>query len=309
MSEQSTSRDRGAVENTVTPSTDTVTVERAAAETGRGSGGGLMSGSFGRNLGLVVALLLICAAGIITAGDRFASVDNTLTILRFASTIGVVSIGMTFVIIGGGIDLSVGAIVALASVWSTTIATQTLAADTHWIVMVGTALLVGACCGLVNGVLIAYGRLAPFIATLAMLAGARGLAEIIAQRRTQLVSERGFVDFFGGDVLGIPRLVVIFALVAVWQDFLWPLMVFSDTEKQPISVALVQLSQNVPLTVLIGAMVIAVNSRRFGGGGPAWGGAMALNDFPRPSNVTRGGRKNEGGNVAGKGEAWTGRGD
>ncbi|WP_405867279.1 carbohydrate ABC transporter permease [Streptomyces sp. NBC_00005] len=54
-------------------------------------------------------------------------------------------------------------------------------------------------------------------------------------------------------VLGV---VSIFALVAVWQDFLWPLMVFSDTGKQPISVALVQLSQNIQLTVLIAAMVI-----------------------------------------------------
>ncbi|MER7970261.1 MULTISPECIES: carbohydrate ABC transporter permease [unclassified Streptomyces] len=55
-------------------------------------------------------------------------------------------------------------------------------------------------------------------------------------------------------VLGV---VSIFALVAVWQDFLWPLMVFSDTDRQPISVALVQLSQNIQLTVLIAAMVIA----------------------------------------------------
>ncbi|MGW7822323.1 carbohydrate ABC transporter permease [Streptomyces puniciscabiei] len=55
-------------------------------------------------------------------------------------------------------------------------------------------------------------------------------------------------------VLGV---VSIFALVAVWQDFLWPLMVFSDTGEQPISVALVQLSQNIQLTVLIAAMVIA----------------------------------------------------
>ncbi|QHC27681.1 carbohydrate ABC transporter permease [Streptomyces sp. HF10] len=55
-------------------------------------------------------------------------------------------------------------------------------------------------------------------------------------------------------VLGV---VSIFALVAVWQDFLWPLMVFSDTGKQPISVALVQLSQNIQLTVLLAAMVIA----------------------------------------------------
>ncbi|MEU6477225.1 carbohydrate ABC transporter permease [Streptomyces sp. NPDC047017] len=55
-------------------------------------------------------------------------------------------------------------------------------------------------------------------------------------------------------VLGV---VSIFALVAVWQDFLWPLMVFSDTAQQPISVALVQLSQNIQLTVLVAAMVIA----------------------------------------------------
>ncbi|MFD7921453.1 carbohydrate ABC transporter permease [Streptomyces sp. NPDC059740] len=55
-------------------------------------------------------------------------------------------------------------------------------------------------------------------------------------------------------VLGV---VSIFALVAVWQDFLWPLMVFSDTDQQPMSVALVQLALNTPLSVLIAAMVIA----------------------------------------------------
>ena len=174
-----------------------------------------MSGSFGRNLGLVVALLLICAVGVITAGDRFASIDNTLTILRFASTIGVVSIGMTFVITGGGIDLSVGAILALCSVWATTFATQTMAEDTHWLLMVFVALAVGAACGLVNGVLIAYGKVVPFITTLAMLAAARGLAEIISERRTQIVTVDGFKDFFSADVLGVPFLVVIFAVVSV----------------------------------------------------------------------------------------------
>jgi ribose transport system permease protein len=215
MSEQSTNRQAGAVENTVTPSTDTVTVERAAAESGRGGGGGLMSGPFGRNLGLIVALLLICAAGIITAGDRFASVDNILTILRFASTIGVVSIGMTFVIIGGGFDLSVGAILALASVWCTTLATQQLAQDTHWLVMVGVALAVGAGCGLVNGLLIAYGGVVPFIATLAMLASARGLAEIISNKRTQIVEVPEVREFFNREIVGIQVMVYLFALVAL----------------------------------------------------------------------------------------------
>jgi ribose transport system permease protein len=122
---------------------------------------------------------------------------------------------MTFVIIGGGIDLSVGAIVALSSVWATTLATQQLAQDYHWIVMVFTALLVGCVTGLVNGVVIAYGKLVAFIATLAMLAAARGLAEIISDRRTQIVQDQAFIRFFSGDVLGIPTLVIVFALVAV----------------------------------------------------------------------------------------------
>ncbi len=173
-----------------------------------------MSGPFGRNLGLVVALLLICAAGVITAGDRFASIDNVLTILRFASTIGVVSIGMTFVITGGGIDLSVGAILALCSVWATTFATQNMAEDTHWLIMVFVAFAVGAGCGLVNGVLIAYGKVVPFITTLAMLAAARGLAEIISERRTQIVRVDEFKDFFSADIAGVPVIVVIFALVS-----------------------------------------------------------------------------------------------
>ncbi len=168
-----------------------------------------------RGLGLVVALGILIIVGLITAGQRFGSLDNALTILRFAAVVGVVSVGMTFVITGGGIDLSVGALVALSSVWATTLATQTMAEDFHWIVMVGCALAVGSGAGLINGLLIAYGRIAPFIATLAMLAAARGLAEIIAQRRTQIVEVDGFLEVFGGDVIGIPVLVIMFALVAV----------------------------------------------------------------------------------------------
>jgi ribose transport system permease protein len=64
-------------------------------------------------------------------------------------------------------------------------------------------------------VVIAYGKLVAFIATLAMLVAARGLAEILANRRTQIVRDRSFLDFFSGDVLGIPTLVIIFALVAL----------------------------------------------------------------------------------------------
>ncbi|WP_456844357.1 ABC transporter permease [Cellulomonas sp. P5_C6] len=187
-------------------------VENVSSTTTRG---GLLSGAAGRNLGLVIALVAICVFGVITAGERFASIDNLLTILRLAAVLGVISIGMTFVITGGGIDLSVGSVIGLASVWASTLATQTMAQNSHWIVMVGCALLVGLGAGLVNGVLIAYGKVVAFIATLAMLVGARGLAEIIANRQTQVVKVQGFLDFFRDDFLGIPMLVWIFVVVAV----------------------------------------------------------------------------------------------
>ena len=196
----------------VPPSDEQRRVEAAADASGRRSA---LSGPLVRNLGLVIALVLLCLIGIITRGGSFANIDNVLTILRLAAVIGVVSVGMTFVITGGGIDLSVGAIIALASVWSTTLATQTMAQDFHWIIMVFAALVVGAGCGLVNGYLVAYGRMAPFIVTLAMLAAARGLAEIISNKRTQLVEVRPFVDFFNGRLFGVPVLIIIFAIVAV----------------------------------------------------------------------------------------------
>jgi ribose transport system permease protein len=198
-------------------SQDSVRVERAALETTREPNPvlALLRTSLGRNLGLVVALLLLCVVGAITAGERFVSTANALTILGLAATIGVVSIGMTFVIIGGGIDLSVGAIVALSSVWCTTLATQNMAEDVHWVVMVFVALAVGAGCGLVNGLLISYGRIVPFIMTLAMLASARGLAQIISDRKTQILKVNELRDFFNKEFLGIEVLVWIFVLVAV----------------------------------------------------------------------------------------------
>jgi ribose transport system permease protein len=198
-------------------SADTARVEAAAEETARepNRAVALFRSSAGRNTGLVVALLLLCIVGAITAGDRFSSSDNALTILRLAAVTGVVSVGMTFVITAAEIDLSVGAILALSSVWCTTLATQTQARDTHWIVMVFVALAVGAGCGLVNGLLVAYGKVVSFIATLAMLASARGLAEIISNRRTQIVDVPGFVDFFDREIFGIEVQVYIFVLVAI----------------------------------------------------------------------------------------------
>jgi ribose transport system permease protein len=137
-------------------------------------------------------------------------VNNLWVILQQAAPIGVVTIGMTFVIIGGGIDLSVGALIALAGVWSTTVATQQFGA----VGMIFCALAVGLGAGLVNGGLIAYGRLVPFIATLAMLVAARGLAAQISGKQTQ-VSTNEFINSIARTrPLGIPMLVLILAVVA-----------------------------------------------------------------------------------------------
>lgn len=181
--------------------------------------GGLPIG-FTRNLGLVIAFVVLCVVGALTAGDRFTSVDNMMTILRLASVLGVVAVGMTFVITGGGIDLSVGAVLALASVWATTTGTQAMADTFGWPAMVFTAMLVGTLCGVVTGVIIAYGKVVAFIATLAMLVSARGLAEILADRKTQIIENRGFLDVFRAEPFGIPVIVVMFAVVAVAGWFL-----------------------------------------------------------------------------------------
>ena len=169
---------------------------------------------FRRNLGLVAVLLVLYVIGAWSRPDIFLSVQrlwsNELTVLTLASSIGVVAIGMTFVIVSGGIDLSVGALLALASVWATTLATQSYGA----LMVVFVALLVATCAGLVNGVVISYGLIAPFIATLATMVAARGLAQKISGKSTQVVKVDGVTDLALTAVFGIPLLVIIFLVVA-----------------------------------------------------------------------------------------------
>ncbi|MGX9229425.1 ABC transporter permease [Streptomyces albus] len=167
-----------------------------------------------RQLSLVgVLIALAVVVGTLTKPDEFLAAENLRLILTQASVIGVVTVGVTFVIIGGGIDLSVGAVVALASVWATTVATQDFGLGG----MLLCSVLVGLGCGLVNGLLIAYGPMVPFIATLAMLAAARGLALQISDGKTQVVTVDAVLDLGVQDsyVLGVPPIVLVFALVCV----------------------------------------------------------------------------------------------
>lgn len=166
-----------------------------------------------RTLSLLGVLAVLVLIGGITQPDAFLDTRNLQLVLTQASVIGVVTVGMTFVIVSGGIDLSVGAIVALSSVWATTVATQ----EFGFFGILFTAIVVGVGCGLVNGVLIAFGQMVPFIATLAMLASARGLALQITDGRTQVVTVPSVLDLGERDayILGIPPLVLVFAAVTV----------------------------------------------------------------------------------------------
>ncbi|MDG4783127.1 ABC transporter permease [Micromonospora sp. WMMD961] len=195
---------------------ETVVASDKAASSGRlswwrGDGGDGAK----RNLGLIGVLAALIVVGAVTKPDLYGDPNwvwnNVLAILQLASVVGVVTVGMTFVIIGGGIDLSVGAIVALAGVWCTTVATQSYGAGG----MIFTAIVVGICVGLVNGVLISYGRLVPFIATLAMLVAARGLAASISNKQTQVSSSTFINDIAARKVIGIPILVYILGAVVL----------------------------------------------------------------------------------------------
>jgi ribose transport system permease protein len=124
---------------------------------------------------VIIALMVFgTIAGAVT--DRpFLTSDNMLTIVTQASVVGIIAVGMTFVIATGGIDLSVGSMLAAAAVTGAVLVRNDAIPDTTFMFIVftvGMALLLGA----FNGLLVGYGRVVPFIATLAMLAIARGLA-------------------------------------------------------------------------------------------------------------------------------------
>ncbi|NGN68650.1 ABC transporter permease [Streptomyces sp. A7024] len=193
-------------------SPETVTAEKAGDRPPPSPLRALVARADLRVLSLVVVLAALIVVGAVTEPEQFLEWANIRLILTQGSIIGVVTVGMTLVIIGGGIDLSVGAIVALASVWATTVATQ----DYGFTGILFTAVIVGVGCGLVNGVLISYGGMVPFIATLAMLASARGLALMISDGKTQIVSVNAVTDLGlpKSYVLGIPPLIIIFAVIA-----------------------------------------------------------------------------------------------
>lgn len=186
--------------------------------------------------GVLVALLILIVLNIATRGASFLQPENIRNLLSQNAYVGIIAVGMTFVIIAGGIDLSVGALVAFCAAVSV-LALNKLAGDgsppnTAMLFAVLASTGVGTVAGLLNGVAIAYGRVAPFIVTLAGLAGFRSLALVLGNGGEIRSQVPAFQDFgFGGIPIGFFRnqagqpivlywSLIAFVLVALLASFL-----------------------------------------------------------------------------------------
>jgi len=157
---------------------------------------------------LVGVVVLLILAGAVLRSDTFLTSDNMLNVLRQGSVVGVLAIGMTFVIATAGIDLSVGSMLAAAAILGGQFV------DSGSIAFILGAFAMGIILGAVNGGLVAYGRVPAFMATLAMLLMARGLALWISDKTPVSVGLLDTVRWFGnGEVLGIPSALIVFVLV------------------------------------------------------------------------------------------------
>ncbi len=156
-------------------------------------------------------MVLVCLCVVLAlVQPRFMSYSNLVNVARQVSIVAIVATGMTFVMIGGGVDLSVGSVAALAGC----IAAELM--HTHAIVLsVLIALMVGALAGAINGVAISKGKTPPFVATLGMLTAARGAVLIYTNGMTIIDLPAGFVRIGAGWLGPLPIPVVIAAGIMI----------------------------------------------------------------------------------------------
>lgn len=166
-------------------------------------------------IGLIVFSLIIAIFN-----DRFLTMGNILNVLRQTSINSVIAAGMTFIILTGGIDLSVGSTLALTGA----IMASLLSAGVPLIIALLLTILLGAFIGFLNGLIIAKGKVQPFIATLAMMTIIRGATLIFTNGRPISTGDFPAADQFywlgSGRLFGIPAPVYVTILVFVIAYYL-----------------------------------------------------------------------------------------
>lgn len=162
-------------------------------------------------IAITLAILLILAVAFVV--PSFFQPNNLLNVGRQSAIVGVIAIGMTFVILTSGIDLSVGSILALSGV------TMAILVNSNWMIgpAIIVALLTGVAVGVINGIGVAVLKIQPFIMTLATMVAVAGLSLRLTNGGPQQINNSDFVfQLFGsGNVLGVPGPFLIFVIIAV----------------------------------------------------------------------------------------------
>ena len=154
--------------------------------------------------------LITIILSIVTPG--FFSIQNAVIVLRQISINGILAVGVTFVIIAGGIDLSLGSVIALTGVVAAMFAHP---GEYALVVPLAIATITGIAIGVINGFAITRGKVAPFIVTLGMMTIARGCALVVSNGRPVSNLSKSFNYIGGGDFLNIPVPVIIFGFVII----------------------------------------------------------------------------------------------
>jgi ribose transport system permease protein len=168
-----------------------------------------------RDMGTVVGLIIMVIV-FSSLTDVFLTQRNLVNILQQSSINACIAIGMTLVIISGGIDLSVGPAAALSAVLSATL----LMAGYPVPLVIFTALAIGLSCGCLNGILIAFAGLQPFIVTLGTLSLFRALALIYTGGNPVLGLPNEYRQIFSSHILGLPVPVIVVAALAIMATIL-----------------------------------------------------------------------------------------
>jgi len=168
-----------------------------------------------QRLGPFLALVAVCIALAVMSPD-FLTVGNAFDVMRQVSINAVIAFGMTLSILLGGIDLSVGSILAVSSV----LAARTMTGGHDAVFATGVAILAGAAMGSLNGVVIAKGKVAPFIATLGMMTLLRGLALVLANGSPISGFSSDFFAMLGGGYLArlvpVPVVLMLATFAMFW---------------------------------------------------------------------------------------------
>lgn len=171
-----------------------------------------------RNANVIVLAVLLLAAGLVS--PHFWTIENVVNVVRAASLVGIVAVGMNVVIIGGGIDLSVGSVVALAGA----VAASLWVADQPLVLAVAAVFAVALAVGLANGLLVVAAGLQPFVATLVLMTAARGAGLVYTGGQPVYADYPDALLWLArGAVLGVPVPAVLFLAVTVltWYLLKW----------------------------------------------------------------------------------------